>query len=198
MTRRIFDLCAAGQGLRTIARTLNDDRVGHPRGSGPRAAARVAAPPANLETRRHTLETALAHMEAALARLTQAVADGGAVATLVQAIGDQERRRQTLQAELSELERRRVVPLNVAQLKARVREKSEEWQAVLRNHAPIARQMVRKLVEGRIVFTPDPEAGRYRFTMPGTLENFFSGIVPLAMASPTGQPVLYLSGPLSV
>ena len=62
----------------------------------------------------------------------------------------------------------------------------EEWQAFLRKHAPIPRQMVRKLVEGRIVFTPDPEAGRYRFTMPGTLGNFFSGIVPLAMASPTG------------
>lgn len=36
---------------------------------------------------------------------------------------------------------------------------------LLRKHAPIARQTVRKLVEGRIVFTPDLEARRYRFTM---------------------------------
>jgi hypothetical protein len=85
-----------------------------------------------------------------------------------------------------------VVPLNMAQLKARIREKSEEWRALLRKHAPIARQIVRKLVDGRIVFTPDPEARRYRFTMPGTLGNFFSGIVPLAMASPTGfEPVFW-------
>jgi site-specific DNA recombinase len=57
-----------------------------------RAAARVATPAENIDTRRHTLETALAHTEAALARLTQAVAEGGSVSTLVQAIRDQERR----------------------------------------------------------------------------------------------------------
>ncbi len=66
-------------------------------------------------------------------------------------------------------------------------EKAEEWRALLRKHAPIARQMVRKLVEGRIVFAPDREAGLYRFTVPGTLGDFFSGIVqPLALASPAG------------
>jgi site-specific DNA recombinase len=158
-----------------------------------RAAARVATPAESIDTRRHTLETALAHTKAALARLTQAVAEGGSVSTLIQAIRDQERRHERLRAELSELDRPRVVPLNIAQLKARLREKSEEWRALLRKHAPIARQMVRKLVEGRIVFTPDRQAGRYRFSMPGTLAIFFSGIVcPQAMASPTGfEPVFW-------
>ncbi len=150
-----------------------------------RAAARVAAPAEDITARRHGLETALAHTEAALGRLTQAIAEGGSVPTLVQAIRDQERRHQTLRAELADTVRPRVVPLNVAELKARVVEKAEEWRALLRKHAPIARQMVRKLVEGRIVFTPDREAGLYRFTVPGVLGNFFSGIVqPLAMASP--------------
>jgi hypothetical protein len=65
--------------------------------------------------------------------------------------------------------------------------KTEEWKGLLRKHAPIARQMVRKLVEGRIVFTPDREATRYSFLATGTLANFFSGIVcPQAVASPTG------------
>ena len=94
----------------------------------------------------------------------------------MQAIRDQERRHETLRAELAPIARPRVVPLNIAQLKARVFEKSEEWKALLRKHAPIARQMVRKLVEGRIVFTPDRETGRYRFTLPGTMGNF-SGLV---------------------
>jgi site-specific DNA recombinase len=158
-----------------------------------RAAARVAAPAEDIDARRHLIETALGHTEAALTRLTQAIAEGGSVSTLVQAIRDQERRHLTLRGELADLERPRVVPLNIAQLKARVREKSEEWRALLRKHAPIARQMLRKLVEGRIVFTPDLEARRYRFTMPGTLANFFSGIVcPQAMASPTGfEPVFW-------
>jgi hypothetical protein len=52
--------------------------------------------------------------------------------------------------------------------------------------------MVRKLVEGRIVFTPDREARRYTFLATGTLANFFSGIVcPQGLASPTGHAVMY-------
>lgn len=47
--------------------------------------------------------------------------------------------------------------------------------------------MLRKLVEGRIVFTPDQQARRDTFRATGTLATFFSGIVcPQAMASPTG------------
>jgi site-specific DNA recombinase len=152
-----------------------------------RAAARVAAPPEDLETRRHTLEIARTHAETALARLTQAVAEGGSVATLLQAIRDQERHHDRIRAELADLDRPRVVPLSLAQLTALARTKAEEWQALLRKHAPIARQMVRKLVEGRILFTPDRETRRYTFRVTGTLANFFSGIVcPQALASPTG------------
>jgi site-specific DNA recombinase len=182
---------AEGAILTALERELLDPEILE--AAAARAAARVAAPPENMDTRRHTLETALAHTEAALGRLTQAVAEGGVVATLVQAIRDQERRRQALQAELRDLERPRLVPLNLTQLKARLREKSEEWQALLRKHAPIARQIVRKLVEGRIVFTPDREARRYTFEVPGTVAAFFSGIVcPQAMASPTGfEPVFW-------
>jgi hypothetical protein len=176
---------AEGAILLALERELLDPEILEE--AATRAAARVATPEETSDARRHALETAITQTEAALARLTQAVAEGGSVATLVQAIRDQERRQQTLRAELADLDRPRVVPLAIAQLKAVIREKSQEWQALLRKHAPIARQMVRKLVEGRIVFTPDREARRYRFTMPGTLANFFSAIVcPQAMASPTG------------
>ena len=56
-------------------------------------------------------------------------------------------------------------------LKALFPTKTEEWKGLLRKHAPIAQQMVRKLVEGRIVFTPDREARRYSFLATGTLAN---------------------------
>lgn len=102
---------------------------------------------------------------------------GGAVATLVQAIREQERRQQTLRAELADLDRPRVVPLSVVPLKAMLQTKADEWRGLLRKHAQIARQMVRKLVEGRIVFTPDREAHHYTFLTTGTLANFFSGIL---------------------
>jgi hypothetical protein len=152
-----------------------------------RAVARVATPPADLEARRHQLETALTHAENALGRLTQAVAEGGAIGTLLQAIRDQERRHQALSAELANLKRPRVVPMTAPQLRAVLCEKANEWRALLRKHAPIARQMLRKLVDGRIVFTPDQKARRYTFRATGTLTTFFSGIVcPQGVTSPTG------------
>jgi hypothetical protein len=47
--------------------------------------------------------------------------------------------------------------------------------------------MIRKLVDGRIVFTPDREARRYTFRATGTLANLISGIVcPQVVTSPTG------------
>jgi hypothetical protein len=113
----------------------------------------------------------------ALARLTEAVSQGGAVATLVPAIRDQERGHQTLRAELASRDRPRVVPLSVGHLKELLCAKAEEWQILLRKHAQTARQIVRKLIDGRIVFTPDREARRYTFLATGTVANFFSGIV---------------------
>ena len=74
--------------------------------------ARVAAATEDPHARRHALETAIAQAETALAHLTQAVSEGGTIATLVQVIRDQERRHQTLRAEP------RVVPLSVGHLKA--------------------------------------------------------------------------------
>jgi hypothetical protein len=82
--------------------------------------------------------------------------------------------------------------MTAPQLRAVLCEKANEWRALLWKHAPIARQMLRKLVEGRIVFTPGQQARRYTFRATGTLATFFSGIVcPQAMASPTGtDPIL--------
>ena len=150
-----------------------------------RAAGRAAIPAVDLDARRDALETARTHTKGALARLTQAVAEGGGLATLVQAIRDQERRHQAIRAELADLDRPRLALPNVPQLQAMARAKAEEWKALLRKHAPIARQMLRKLVEGRIVFTPDRKTRRYTFLATGTLANLFSGMVcPLAGASP--------------
>lgn len=60
-----------------------------------------------------------------MARLTQAVDEGGSVATLVQAIRDQERRQQTIRAELADLDRPRVVPLTVNDLRERLEAKAD-------------------------------------------------------------------------
>jgi hypothetical protein len=172
--------------LRALERELLDPEILE--AAIARSAARVASPAEDdPNARRRSLEAALVQAETALARLTEAISQGGAVATLLQAIRDQERRQHTLRAELANLDRPRAVPMSVGHLKELLRAKAEEWQALLRKHAPIARQMVRKLVEGRIVFTPDREARRSTFLAMWTLANFFSGIVcPQGLASPTG------------
>jgi hypothetical protein len=177
--------------LRALERELLDPEILE--AAIARAAPRVASPAEDdPAARRRSLEAALVQAENALARLTEAVSQGGAVATLVQASRDQERRQQTLRAELANLDRPRALPLSIGNLKEVLRAKAEEWQALLRKHAPIARQMVRKLVEGRIVFTPDREGRRYTFLATGTLANFFSGIVcPQGLASPTGTERLW-------
>ena len=75
--------------------------------------------------------------------------------------------------------------MTVPQLRAVLCEKANEWRALLRKHAPIARQMLRKLVDGRIMFTPDQKARRYTFRATATLTTFFSGIVcPQGVTSP--------------
>ena len=120
-------------------------------------------------------------------RLTAAVLAGGDAATLVQAMKDRERRREDLRQELTALERPRTALTDVHKLRQHLLERAAEWRGLFRKHAPVARQMLRKLIENRILFTPVPEMGYYRFSIPGDLSRFFNGLVcPRAVASPRG------------
>ena len=61
---------------------------------------------------------------------------------------------------------------------------------LLRRHVPQARQILRKLLVDRVVFTPRTD--HYEFVGPWTLGKLVSGVVdlPQRMASPTGfEPV---------
>jgi len=122
-----------------------------------------------------------------LERLTAAVLAGGEAATLVQAMKAREKELTTVRASLS-----RLAPPQRAQRAdgdaiALLTERLTEWRHLLRAHVPQARQMIRKLIEGRIVFTPNTDTRRYAFSIPGTLARFFNGLVnPQGMASPRG------------
>jgi hypothetical protein len=74
-----------------------------------------------------------------------------------------------------------------AAIQARLDEALKDWRAVLRRHAPLARQMLRKVIRGRVVVTPearDAEAG-YRIRGKATIAPLLS--VELRQA---GVPVL--------
>lgn len=146
-----------------------------------------ARPEQSIESRRAATQKAIDALTVELDRLTAAVVGGGSAATLVQAIRDREKRLDVLKRELADLGKLRVAAIEPAQQRQLLRTKLTEWKGLLREHAPRARQMLRKLIEGRIVFTPDRKGVRYSFTFKGTMANVFNGLVdPLALASPTG------------
>ena len=59
-----------------------------------------------------------------------------------------------------------------------------DWRRLLGDHTPIARQMVLKLVDGRIVFTPKPGDGCYEFSGRTVLDKLLSGLIASEMALP--------------
>jgi len=127
---------------------------------------------------RAAAERQLADVEAALARLTTAVADGGDVPVLVEAIKAHDGQRVALERRLEAL-RQPPVTFDAA-LERRLQAAVGEWRDVLGRHVAQARQIVVKLLEGRLTFEPETLAGRrgFRFHAVGTVAKLVSGVVP--------------------
>ena len=63
-----------------------------------------------------------------------------------------------------------------------------EWQTALHENVQQSQQALRKLLAGRLVFTPDPDGG-YHFTAEGRLDAVVAGRLPglpTPVVSPTG------------
>ena len=156
------------------------------------AVARLQSPGEDLVARKDRLQRKLNDLSADLERLTAAVLAGGEAATLVAAMRDRERQAASVRQELAAMERPRRTDTTMPTLQRAMRQRLTEWRTVLRAHVPQARQMLRKLIDGRINFTPDTELRRYRFVIPGTLGLFFKGLVdPQMVASPNGLADFY-------
>ena len=80
--------------------------------------------------------------------------------------------------------------LNVDSIRWEALQQLSEWKGLLAQNVPIARQILRKVLKGRLVFVPRHEGDDhwYEFSGEGSLTKFFSGVEPLsnAMASPPG------------
>lgn len=143
---------------------------------------------------RDATERQLADCRTALGRLTAAVAAGGDVPALVEAIKAQDGQRQALERRLRALDSP-VAKFDPA-LERRLREAVGEWRAVLGQQVAQARQVVQKLLAEKVTFTPIDRSGRrgFRFQTVGTVEKLIFGSVPGCLQSvvgPTGfEPVL--------
>ena len=151
----------------------------------PERLARVAARALELAKSEHDapdirtgIERQLSESLTALDRLTAAVAAGGDVPALVEALKVQDGRRRDLE--------RRLEILNTptvrfdAELERRLCKAVEEWREVLGRQIPQARQIVGKLLAEKLTFAPEDRDGQpgFRFRAAGTVEKLISGAVP--------------------
>ena len=151
-----------------------------------RALAQLASP-IDVEGQRQTLQPQLRKVEADLAQLAEAVTEGGTLKTLLTAIKEREKRRDRIEADLAGLDRlSRIGDVDRQQLKDDLSKRLDDWRGLLRHHVPQARQILRKLLDGRVTFTAKTD--HYEFVGKWSLGKLMSGLVdlPQGMASPTG------------
>jgi hypothetical protein len=125
-----------------------------------------------------SIERELSLIEARTRNLTKAIAQGEPPDTLLTHLRDEEARKKSLVYELDGLARRdQVASLDHTRLKRQLVAKATDLRGLLTRRVPQARQVIRKLVVGRLAFTPFEEEGRkgYRFVGEGTYGRLLTG-----------------------
>ena len=114
------------------------------------------------------LRRELADVEKASARSTAAIAAGGELTALVAALRTQEDRRTDLERGVSRRSRSRPRSLDLPIVRRQLRAYIDDWRNVLRGQVGQAQQILRRLVKGRLTFTPK-DGGFYEFSGVGTV-----------------------------
>ena len=137
--------------------------------------------------RRSSLERELTQLDLELKRLSAAVAAGGELTSLVEAVRVGESRREELRSGLASLILRRA-EFDAAKLRQQLDERLADWRGLLRRHPVQGQQVLKRLIDGRLTFEPtaDGEERYYRFTGTGTVEPLLAGEVVQKWASPRG------------
>ncbi len=128
---------------------------------------------------RETLQRHGQQIENELRRLADAVATaGGDVPTLVQAVKDREAQRLQLHRQLAQLDGlTQVAQLELPRLQRDLHARLTDWQGLLGRQPVQARQMLAKLLDGRLVFTPTEDGTVYEFEGKGRVEPVLAGVV---------------------
>jgi site-specific DNA recombinase len=150
----------------------------------------ATASPETSRADREAIEGELRPLEAELGRLADLVARGEAFPSIASAIQERERRRAALRSRLAHLDGLAAMArrLDPETLLADLRGRLTAWQALLEQEPVIARQILRKLLVGRIVFMPRPDAPtpHYEFTGEVAYGRLFSGLVLVKEMVPPG------------
>jgi site-specific DNA recombinase len=150
------------------------------------AVAQLAPGVEQAETDRDALAAALVRVDDEIANLTNAVAAGGQLSALVKGLQTREAERERLIRRLAGLAHATVQGAAApTRLHAQFAAKLADWRGALHRQAPIARQMLKKLLDGALRFTP--REGYYEFEGVGSLAKMLAGEThPFSVASPAG------------
>ena len=120
---------------------------------------------AAIERRREEILTEIRRLDAELVRLATAIANGGDLPALVAAPKERQVERERSERLLLEPDvTSRIGRTEIRRQELEIRQRLAPWQAMLRREVPEAREILRDLIAGRIVFTPRPEARVYEFS----------------------------------
>jgi site-specific DNA recombinase len=149
------------------------------------------APADTAVPRQTALRAEVAVIDQELTRLAAGVAQGGDLKVLLEGIRAREQRRRTLQEELAGLQGLRPVTAgDLQQLQRDVEIRLSDWRGLLSRQIAQSRQILKKLLVGRIVFRQTPDGG-YEFSGEASLGRILAGVVcTKAGVAPTGfEPV---------
>jgi len=143
--------------------------------------------------RRIQIERDLSILKSRVTRFVDAIGRGDAVDPLLVAMRSDEDRRKVLEVELERLARmEQMATLDSAKVKVDVIARARDIRALLGRHIQQARQMLRRVLVGKIEMKPVVDAGRrgYRFTGALSVERFLTGIAldtRAMVVAPTGS-----------
>lgn len=127
--------------------------------------------------RQTALQAEVAVIDQELTRLAAGVAQGGDLKVLLEGIRAREQRRRALETELAGLESLRPVSARDLQdIQRDVEGRLADWRGLLLRQVAVSRQILRKLLVGRIVFRRR-EDGAYEFSGQASLGRLLAGIV---------------------
>ena len=131
-------------------------------------------------------EERLRNLDAEIARLTSAVAQGGDLPSILDALTARQAERERVAATLAV---KPVTPVSLATSKKEMRARLEQWREMLQRQLPQARQILKKLLVGPLLFTPEVGTFRTGWKISGQsrLDRLFAGTdFATSVASPTG------------
>jgi hypothetical protein len=132
----------------------------------------------NFPDQRTSLERELSLIHTRLHHLVELVAGGKGTPFVVEALHREKGRKQTVLQELERLKAlAETVSLDEKRLTHQLLERLGNLPALFGRHIPMARQLLRKLLDGHILCEPIEEDGKpgYRFTATGTFDRLLTG-----------------------